>query len=286
MAPISHLTSPPPPLAVPRTRSSIVCAKIQEIALATLAELVLSLSVTLFVSQFILVPGTAAALLQIVLIQSIANGCFRFLGAAASTYSSSDFLGTMAKKVADLCHLIVCLNFSLGTALNGQILVHEAGHALAALALYQKSRPTITLFPFVGGMTHFSSATLSPLGQQVGTEGASALVTAAGPLLSLIASSGALIYSFLLDRGAPTPDTNTSPPLAERGRSELRGILKVAAIQDFATHTLYALSALRNPNSPSHDFARLWKAGLHPLPMSLATMAIPIILYQYCRSNN
>src|SRR3989338_8655953 len=114
-------------------------AIVKQIALAALAELALSLTVAVCISQFVIVPNGASAMVGIALIQCIANCFLRTIGALAARPTSTGCMGKLCSKIAEACNGLIAFNFAVGTTLNGQILIHEGGHALAGLALYKNS---------------------------------------------------------------------------------------------------------------------------------------------------
>jgi hypothetical protein len=159
----------------------------------------------------------------------------------------------------------VCpLNFSILDLATRHVLIHEFGHALAAALLYQNARPSIEVFPFVGGITRFWITSLTNLGKFFGNKYSRLIVSAAGPATGIFVATIELGLAHYLKREHP----------------RLHRYLLCSAILCIAQHVIYALSTLweRNPMS-GHDFANLWKiGGLHPLISAICLVALPLIV--------
>jgi len=152
---------------------------------------------------------------------------------------------------------------ALGSLLNPQILLHELGHALAASRLLEKCHPTIKLFPYIGGSTLFKVSRPTPLGKTLGETNIRPLIAGAGPLLSLSFSVVQWLFAAQLFSHAP----------------ELRRMLTMASLINFAFHALYAMSAIAAPAQYlENDFVVLKLAGFSPIIATIALLAIPLML--------
>jgi hypothetical protein len=225
----------------PRQLSSAV----QKVALGSLAEFVFSLTLGLTVSLFSATLHGSLLIFGALSVQTILHIALRSLGAACNWPLET-----------------VCpYSFTLLTALNGQTLIHESGHVLAAMSLYKKSKPFIEIDPFYRVFSSYKMAEPNWLGKVLGKERSSLAICAAGPLLSLSISSLMLYSSVKLESKHPA----------------LSSYLKTAALFDFALHSAYALSALR-ASSLSHDFVRLASYGLPPVAAAVAIAGLPLLL--------
>ena len=117
--------------------------------------------------------------------------------------------------------------------------IHECGHALMALALYENAEPQIELkheYFYIRGNCKYNASTLNSFGKWMGSANASASVSAAGPIIDIIT----LLAITKLSRS----NRKTAQLIA----------LKAASL------SLYAISALWNSSS-EHDFSNVWAQG-------------------------
>jgi len=153
--------------------------------------------------------------------------------------------------------------FAFLTGSHMHTLVHEIGHALASKIVFKNPRPKITLFPFTGGRTKFETRELTYLGSLLGQPRALAFVASAGPGISLVISSLAMIVG----KAVQNRFHKLSLYLIAYGRSDL-----------FA-HAAYALSANFSSNfRMSHDFFLLSKIGVHPSAIAVIFVVIPLFI--------
>lgn len=236
---------------------------IKNIAVQALTELAISLAIGLVVCAFTASFG-AVFVLTGVAIQVIFNIFIRSVGVFAAQKALEEGPDRETYlRVAKVAFAIAPWNFAVFTAMHGQTLIHEAGHALMASAVYKNANSQIQIFPFIGGSTSFNPSELSAFGKKWGASRSLMLVTAAGPLLSLAVSSISLASSFFIK--------DKHPRVAK--------YMQAAAIQDFATHATYAFSALYTSKTKlSHDFVRLATYGIHPLAATAAIIAVPILI--------
>lgn len=249
---------PQVPGVIPSNRNQII----RQIALQTLAELAISLTIGAIVCSC--APASFSLVFTAAAIQCLINLVIRMIGAIAAQKILEN--GPHAKKymrIAQICSFYAPYNFAVGTAINGQAYVHETGHALAAQMVYKGANPKIEMFPFIGAATHFNVNQLSRFGEKLGANRSLALVAAAGPLLSLSVSSTLLTTSLLIKDKHPT----------------LSRYLLLTSLIDFSTHASYAFSALfTSSKNVSHDFVRLSGFGIHPLAATVAIAVSPIVI--------
>lgn len=162
---------------------------------------------------------------------------------------------------------VVCpVTFSIVDMNTRNLVTHEAGHALAAMAMYKNAHPKITItqtFPFNEGYTEWRNRELSALGQSVGPKNANIACVAGGTGLSILFSTIALGLSHKYRKSHP----------------ELSRYFLVSAITSFMHHILYALSAFwASAKDRGHDFLQLWNAGIHPIFPIVTMTVIPIIV--------
>ena len=154
--------------------------------------------------------------------------------------------------------------FVSGSVRNAQVVVHEIGHATAAYALLRNPKATITLFPFVGGVTSYWVKQITWLGKKIGSRNIHPIIAGAGPACSLAFSTVFLGLGLMKQRTSP-----------QKSR-----ILIVSGLLDYLGHIRYALSALNTPlNRLSHDFVALWQlGGIHPTVAAITMATIPILI--------
>jgi hypothetical protein len=253
--------------AVPTFRETIEQAlpsrekfeRIKSLALKILLELAISLSVAIAIAPFVATPFGPLLVFAGALCQSAISAYARAIRFFAEQKGMAKSFPEIARRAAH----VPPAAFAIGTATHVSTFIHESGHALAARAVYRNANPTIQIFPFTGGRTTFNPNELSSFGKKLGETRSIALVTAAGPLLSLTVSLAALAASLFMRKSHP----------------ETSRYLETAALSDFLTHAFYALSALWTPRAHlSHDFVRLATLGLHPLAAAAAIAAAPILL--------
>jgi hypothetical protein len=249
---VTNSTLPGVPSAAPN-KSELI----RTIALDTLAELAISLTIWAPVSFFAATPISAAALLALSLVQVAVSAIFRYLEATGKTANFPSWFPKATEFNSGA--------FAFVAAKRGQTLIHEGGHALAAKALFQNANPRVTVYPLspsAMGSTEYFSGSLTSFGKRLGKEKSLALVAAAGPIVSLSLSSILFTTGLAIKQSYP----------------KISAYLTAAALQDFATHFFYALSAYWATHS-THDFVRLAGIGISPLMVAVTMAAVPLLIY-------
>lgn len=140
-------------------------------------------------------------------------------------------------------------------------LIHESGHALAALSTLKRAAPAIHVTPFKGGMTRFQSqGGLTALGKVFGLPGTLLGITAAGIAASTL---------FALMEFAIAYFTEESHPSVSQ-------FLRSQGVCQILNEVCYGLSWYTSSSyNFSHDFVRLnVLGGIHPLiPVALMILA-------------
>ena len=232
--------------------------RLSDAALSTpsLVELGVSLGIGTVSLCFTTSPFAAPLIFGAIAVQTIANTTFRH-------YRSLDKASGRPGHTTSICNYMCPTVFSYLTVLHLQTLIHELGHALAARAVFKNAAPSITLTPFQGGVTTFSIRHLSSLGKMFGKPGSLCFVAAMGPICALLISATVIMIGYIAEQKFP----------------ELSSYLIAVGNGDFFSHAFYALTALDASSAkPSHDFCRLAEHGLHPLAVTVAILAIPVIL--------
>lgn len=243
---------------------------IQETALQCLTELAFSLAISIPVCAFTATPAGITMILGAVAAQTILHTSIRCMEAFVK-YKRRQTCEKDAKIKVQIANSICPQTFSWFTALNGQTLIHEGGHALAAVAFYKKSNPRIEIHPFKGASTFYRAAGLRSLGQKLGKKNVELIITAAGPFLSILVSS--ILFGLSLKTKEKHP--------------QLSSYLDAAALLDFSIHASYALSALwTSPLKLSHDFVCLAQFGVHPIAAAIVIATIPIFINKTMNSRN
>lgn len=239
---------------------------IRDLAQKTLGELAISLAMGSVCSLFVATPAGIGLIAAAIAVQTIANLAIRSFIAYSDNRAKPD----PSCETPEIARWLAPALFASATLSNGQILVHESGHALAARALLQQGRPSISLIPFRGGFTEFFPNRLSSLGKLIGKDRVMPFVSAAGPLFSLGVSSIAFAAGLAVSDQKP----------------ELSRMLIVAALLDFFVHIIYAISAFfANPADMTHDFVSLWIAGVHPaIPLALMVATLAFFVFRQAHS--
>jgi hypothetical protein len=84
---------------------------------------------------------------------------------------------------------------------------HEMGHAKMIGLMYDGANPTVEVFPFKGGVTRWSPAQLSEVGEKFGANGARAMVSAAGTVVDLGIATTSFGVGFKLRKKHPVIGT-------------------------------------------------------------------------------
>lgn len=151
---------------------------------------------------------------------------------------------------------LASFNFALFSGYNMQTLIHEAGHALAAISLYAKALPHIEIIPFGSAITQFQKGPLSAFGKLLGASKTACLVIASGPALAILTSTAFLCIGLHLKNK----------------------YLISWSYLDFALTAHYAYTAIDNNSfNFSHDFVHLSVFGLSPMLATVGIIALPII---------
>jgi hypothetical protein len=150
------------------------------------------------------------------------------------------------------------------------LMTHEAGHAIAALALYKNSNPVISIYPahawspfwsFTGDTT-WKNNQLSSLGELIGRKASNLVCVAAGSGLAVISSIFGLAIAKKYEDSNP----------------ELSSYFLASSISTIAQHVIYALSAFWESSANKfHDFLQLWAGGINPV-VSVIAIALPLIV--------
>lgn len=142
-------------------------------------------------------------------------------------------------------------------------LVHESGHALAALACYKDANPIITIFPFLGGRTCTVQSCLSGFGELIGAGASASLVGAGGIIAATLAAMAALAGAHRLADSHPT----------------ISRALELFAYIQILDHVVYGLKALGEPAGLCHnDFTHLYLlTGIHPLVAVAIIILLPAV---------
>lgn len=255
--------NPSPPRIASTTSKPLFDSKsiIQKIAQESFAELAVSAAIGSAVCLFTTTPLSCWMIFGAMITQIAINGIARWTAAYAS-YKKEE--GGSDEKTYDWIawgsNYICPITFSCFTATNGQVLIHETGHALAASVLHKQSHPLIRIHPWKNGMVFYNSRQLSSLGKYLGRQKSLLVIVLSGPALTLLVSTILLGVSIQMKKN-----------------SRLKAYLESVALNDFYNHFLYALSALRlSPLQLSHDFVLLASFKIHPIAAAVAIATIPI----------
>lgn len=245
--------------ARPIERPYPLLASIKQIAALCFYQLTASLAIGALVSCFVTTPTGISLILSAICVQLCATVFFQILDAFPAPDESNKELALTA-----LTEWAPPSAFSILTGINAQVLIHETGHSLAALAIYKRARPHIEVFPFMGGWTKYYKRALTPLGKILGRSTANIFVIASGPGLTLLVSSILMAVGLAIKKTYP----------------HLSKTLICWCLIDCLNHAQYAYSALSaSPSDLSHDFLHLWIMGLHPVAATIGILAIPLLIF-------
>lgn len=252
-------------------KSSIRNKLIREVALNTLKEALISLTITGAVCC-LFVAAPAIPSLLIVTISVIAVNLLMRSFTAYLLYDlhllkqrkhNPDDVKVLENIIRVLQFLCPCV-FTIQHDATTNALIHEAGHAFAALAVYQNPQPRIEIFPAGGGVTYHVYSPLTRLGEYLGFQGSETFISAAGAGLGIISAAIMIGMSHAIKKDHP----------------QLSLYLLCSAICTIAHHVIYALSALWETSpSSGHDFVAVWKyGGIHPVVSVICMVALPILV--------
>jgi hypothetical protein len=250
--PAVHATSPEIKSLLPPFKDRVSEVALHMIKEAT-AVLLIGSAVSLFVA-----PAGVALIFQAIKIHLTASLIFQITR-------------KIILPLSGICEWLSGLSFATFIGYNGQQAIHEAGHALSALAVYSDTSPSIELTPFGSAITRFQKGALSAFGEKIGPASATCLITLSGPLLTLFVSS--VLFSVGLGL------RKTHPSLSK--------YLISWAIFDYINTAHYAYSAIGNRSfNLSHDFVHLSLFGISPTAATVSIIAIPILLLSIQNQNN
>lgn len=227
----------------------------QKIAMTSLKEFGVSLAMVGVMLPFVTTVGAQTLLAHVVVMLGV-NTLSRFIEVDHKQEDPSS-----ADLISSTHHIFRSTLFYL---LSFDILVHESGHALATLALYQNPRPKITIMPYEGGVTSWYPGRLSKLGAYFGEKPSRLIVSGAGAGLALAFYLGCIMAAYKTQKSNPEASSHLL-------LSSYFGILQ---------HVVYALSALsaEAARSPGHDFVALARGGIHPLAAAAFLILVPATL--------
>ena len=235
---------------------------VSDVAKRSFIELAVSLAIGTTAALFTATPLHVTIIFAAITVQTICNVSLRCADSLAAYMPECQETRWIRSASPYLCTTL----FAYLTAGNGQILLHELGHAIGAIMMYREANPQITLTPCLGGTTRFSTTHLSSWGAKIGRSNAILIATLMGPACSLIVSGVAIAVGFAIEGKFP----------------ELGSYLIGVGKGDYFAHSAYALTALSSsPASQAHDYVRLRTYGIHPLAASIAIISIPILIARF-----
>lgn len=253
---------------------------LQIVVKKALKELAISLCFTAITAAFIVTPFSLPILFALPLIMVIFNTTVRCIPIMIQRR-----INTLKAQGADEQrvhkwerHLerslkfvkVICpLNFAIVDINTRGLVLHEAGHAVAATALYKNANPSIALYPgktgnplwLYTGETNWSNKEMTGLGKSLGSKGANLVTVGAGAAFSIINCIVLFTLSYKLRKTNP----------------ELSRYFLASAIATTVQHIFYALSALWERSNSYNDFSAMWAGGIHPF-VSILFLALPLIV--------
>lgn len=246
----------------PKDRKDQIKFLAKKVALASLKELAISLSFTAVACIFVPTPPTMIALIVTAVAVVVFNTLIR-TAAAYCTYKSHQTNQPIYKAAAKVLQFLCPLSFGVLDVTTRQVLVHEAGHAIAASIVYNNPRPSIEIKPFEGGVTRYYPKELSAAGTAMGANASRMVVAAAGPFFGIALATADLVLAHKVRKSHPM----------------LRKYLIISAVMNIGQHVFYALSSFwTTTNTSGHDFLKLASGGFHPAAAVATMIAIPLII--------
>lgn len=253
------------------SKKSEKAEEIKKIALAALKELVIGLAFAAVACIFCSNPvGIAIAVASVVGMVAI-NVIYRVLESSlkkdlvklepiktpkAEQFKKELDTGLTASMYARAVNFALVFNAMAG------ILLHELGHALAALILFKNPSISINVNPWKNGVTTYMTGVLSALGRRLGLNNALLVVAAAGTALVLVASVGLFIAGHVLKGRYP----------------QMAAYLNMAGIVSIINAIAYALTPLLGSTESGNDFGVLAAGGIHPLLSIGVLIGIPLLI--------
>lgn len=170
----------------------------------------------------------------------------------------------LASEFVDRCRQWSILSMTTCLSLAGPgILIHELGHAAAALLCFENARISISIDPFRGGSTHVvKTDRLTGIGSLLGWRHASLFLAVAG----IVATTAFALWEFNYAHNLQ----QSHPQAAEWIQSH--GIALIA--NDF----IYGLTSWTDPGEMAgSDFIKAWHLGAHPALLLVIMVALPLI---------
>lgn len=253
-------------------KETLIHRLIREVALSSLKELACGLAMTGMTCCFVAtaaIPGLWMTAISIVAFNTLFR-CgsayleYKIQQLKHSRFNESDRIKDL-EKCQNFLQFICPISFSGLDQMTTSVLTHEAGHALAAAAVYEHANPRIEIFPGKGGMTTFNPSALTHFGKWLGPKLSAVFTILAGPVAGIFSATALLGLSHYLQDNHP----------------RLSLYLQISAVVNIVQHVFYALSALGQKASSmaGHDFVMLWKIGhIHPIIAAISMAALPILV--------
>lgn len=236
--------------------------KISEFTKRVFTELSISLGLNLLIIAFTATP-LSIPVLTIIAATTLVGVTVRMIFESQFDDNADEF-DAMLPPFGEVVARLGIVNAIGQSSLN--ILIHEAGHALTALACFVNPGIKIKWDFFVHGETSFSvSNGMTKLGNYLGKNNSIMLFRAGGLIASTVLAMTEVAIAFFVKDSSPQASLT----------------LKCHAFSQISNDLLYGLSALlSNGFNVRNDYLALWKiGGIHPLiPMTLM-VALPVILY-------
>jgi hypothetical protein len=145
-------------------------------------------------------------------------------------------------------------------------LIHEGGHALSTYLLSQKATIQVIANSLGNWKTYSTIMELSKIGKYLGAHYSRMLITAAGPLATVVTNQITMIFALRFKNSYP----------------EFSKFLFFPVLNSLIKEFEYAKSALSiahdHPDYSGHDFVIIWKeGGVHPTIAMVALVILPLI---------
>lgn len=263
---ISRVPTYLPPLATTSAKQDLVKRLVKEVAIASFKEIAISFAITGVCCLFVATPAGVAFLLASTAAMVGLNFFIRLAGCHATykicTTQDAKKRENHAAALTFISYLCP-LTYSMVDVFSRNVLIHEAGHAMASLACYKGASPKVVILPPEGGYTEYREGPLTRFGEKLGKSASNTFVSAAGPGLALMCSLTQIFASHKMQKSHPN----------------LSKYLFFTAVVSIFQHVTYALTALvTSSDQVSHDFVSLWLGGIHPIAAVLFMIVVPILV--------
>lgn len=241
------------------TANSNSSSKLHNILLPSFIETSVAMSYSAVAYHFL--TSKVAWYLNPFVTSSTLMGFNLFQRLLSTSLSDDNKVDKAGKKMLRVSRGLVYSLMDTGTR---SIVVHESGHALAALSFFQNANPRIHITPGKGGFTSYHLDALTELGKKIGKTHSRTVITAAGTGVATLWDCMSLIAAQTISDEYP----------------EIKSHLRLAVLVNVLNELAYVFSVYYSGcDNIGHDFCKLDQAGFSPSEAAAAIL-VPLIVLQ------